>query len=682
MAFRRSKLRVLVANINPSEDGFFVPLIYGNLRSYWEKSDMSRSHPAGGDVDWLDPLMIPEKFKEIDARIGFDSVDVLAISVYQWNYAYQYELARYVRSHSPNCLIVAGGPHVDYKSPAFFEQHNYIDVAVAGEGEESFRQILNSQFQESPDWSQIQGVYLNPRFGSFKFVPVPTIDLSSRPSPWLELKDFWRTYFRNHAQYRLAASYESARGCPYGCTFCDWGSATNSKMRLVADETVKEELNFLLGELKPVFVFWTDSNLGMAARDLDLVRHFADLKIRTGFPRYLYYSNNKNSYERNLSIAQEFRRANLLTKYTLSLQHLDEEVIENLKRKNLPSDQVHKLVQRLHEIDYPIFVQFIIGSPGDTFEKWLKAYTDLMEMGVHSEYRAYPFNLLPNSPAADPNYMKKWDLRVIERPDFVTYYYLKGKDLNSALSKSKYVVGTKSYSTDDYIKMHLVTWMLMAFHDHGLTRLLAVYLRRAAGVSYFDFYTHLFEWFCATAEGKSYSDRLQQHIRTWLENDDSSLMIFEERMDGFVEAEESLLLEIYRDLPQFYRKLSGVLQHRFAIPESLIRFQRQILNSPNSAPSSDELFDESWISYFQNLSLVDRLELSESESNSVSGSAHSPKSRPFPNAWFEEKDEKKRLQLFYNQIVQHNVPFKQRTVFKIARFDRGHLGSRTLNETT
>ena len=24
---------------------------------------------------------------------------------------------------------------------------------------------------------------------------------------------------------------ESNRGCPYGCTFCDWGSATLSKVR-------------------------------------------------------------------------------------------------------------------------------------------------------------------------------------------------------------------------------------------------------------------------------------------------------------------------------------------------------------------------------------------------------------------------------------------------------------------
>ena len=670
MAIGKRPLRLLIANINPAEDGFFVPLIYGNLRTYWEHFEESEraaeQKEAQQQVDWLDPLMIPESYEEIDRRVDFSSLDILAISVYQWNYAYQYELARFVRAINPSCLIVAGGPHVEFQSPNFFSEYASVDVAVAGEGEETFRQILKARLAGKNDYSQVEGVHLNPKLGSYTFKPVARFEFSHRPSPWLALKDFWRDYFARHKKYRLAASYESSRGCPYSCTFCDWGSATNSKMRLVETEIAKEEIDFLLGELKPSFIFWTDSNLGMASRDVELVRHFVENKIRHGFPRYLYYSNNKNSYERNLQIAKEFRRANLLTKYTLSLQHLDDAVIENLKRKNLPADQISSLVEKLQEIDYPVFVQFIIGSPGDTFEKWLGAYARLMELGVHSEYRAYPFNLLPNAPAASPEYMAKWNLRVIERADFVTYYYMKGRKLNFALSKSKYVVGSSTYSEEDYIRMHIVTWMIMAFHDHGLTRLLAIYLRKERGVSYQEFYQGVFDWFVDTDTGRKYSARLDGHIRRWLSEENSSLMVFDDAIEGYIEAEESFLLAVLSDIDSFYEDLEAYLVPRYDIPRELLKFQRAVLFTPDWQPDSPTWLNLEWAKYFSGLDRTIGLEfLASDDENSHDADVNRTIFSQFPKPWYLETNQKIRLHAFYSQVIQHNVSGRRRTAFKM-----------------
>ncbi len=182
MATGKRPLRVLIANINPAEDGFFVPLIYGNLRTHWEHLEHVAAEQE--QVDWLDPLMIPESYEEIDRRVGFSSLDVLAISVYQWNYAYQYELAKFVRAANPNCLIVAGGPHVEFQNPNFFTTYNFVDVAVTGEGEESFRQLIKAKLAGREDYSLVEGVCLNPKFGTHAFKPVERFDLAHRPSPW------------------------------------------------------------------------------------------------------------------------------------------------------------------------------------------------------------------------------------------------------------------------------------------------------------------------------------------------------------------------------------------------------------------------------------------------------------------------------------------------------------------
>lgn len=662
--------RILISNVNPSDNGFFVPLIYANLRSYCEADP-----ELNGKLDWVDPPMMPEEFAEMDRRLDFSTIDVCGISCYQWNYAYQFEFAQYVKSKNPNCLIVAGGPHLSYPRADrldFFERNDFVDLVVPGEGEEPFRQLLISAVAGVVNFEKLVGVHIHPRHGNFSFKATPAIDLSTRPSPWLSLKDFWRGFFSRHSKFRLAASYESSRGCPYFCTFCDWGSATNSRMRLVPTELVKEELEFLLCELKPSFIFWTDSNLGMAERDVETVRHFVECKLKSGYPKHLYYSNNKNNYLRNIEIAEEFRRARLLTKYTLSLQHLDDEVISNLRRKNLPSDQIEKLVKRLKKIDYPIFVQFIIGCPGDTFAKWLGAFAKLMELGVHSEYRVYPFNLLPNAPAADPEYRNKWQIEVIERPDFVTYYYIKGKKLNWALSQSQYVIGSNTFSRDEYKRMNVLTWMLMVFHDHGLTRLISQYLRHSRGISYEVFYGRLFDWFESAEAGGRYSNELKAHIERWVTDSTANLMVYNANLDGLIEPEEDLRLKIAADTRSFYLHLAPFLVSEFDAPPDLISFQEKAVYGLDFDPAGKQSIelDQSWLDYFEQ---IDRVEIGDqigsvSEPSSVNFQEFEIDLTPFsifPNPWYLEKNLKTRSQLFHSQIIQHNVHGRQRTGFKL-----------------
>ena len=160
--------------------------------------------------------------------------------------------------------------------------------------------------------------------------------------------------------------------------------------------------------------------------------------------------------------------------------------------------------------------QLIAGCPGDTFDKWLDCFAELMEMGVHGEYRAYPFSLLPNSRAGSRAYQEEWSIGWIERPDFVAYYYLKDNSLNWALSYSRYVVETSSYNRKEYKKMWLLCWLIQALHDHGITRLIAIALHHGGRMSYREFYRLLYGWFYETETMRFFSQRTIDHIDTWL----------------------------------------------------------------------------------------------------------------------------------------------------------------------
>jgi len=643
----KQKKRILICCISPAEDGFFVPTIYGNLRSWCDDFLELRE-----GYDWLGPVMLPVEYSDLNKEFDFSSIDVLGISCYQWNYRYLYDLATHIKAANPRCTVVAGGPQVEYRQSDYFVTNPEIDFAVPGEGEIAFQQIL-FYLMGVCQLEDLQGSFINPRLGFFEYQPAQEINLTTRPSPWLSIKDFWAEYFEKNYMYRLAINYESSRGCPYGCTYCDWGGNSNNRLRVVPTEIVKEELNFIQRYLRPTFMFWADANLGIVQRDAELAEYLAQQKIRTGRPQWLYYNCNKNNYEINVQIAEYFRNANLLTKYVLALQHMDPDVLLAIKRTNLPMPQIRLLVEQLQNKDCPLFVQLIAGCPGDTFDKWLCSFASLMDMGVHGEYRVYPFSLLPNSPAALPGYCDEWKLDIIERPDYVAYFNLRDRKKNWALSKSRYVVGSKTMNRDEYLQTLELGCLFMAFHDHGFTRRIAIALNDSNVLTYAQFYRVVYYWFFESEEMRIVSRHIRNHFYDWIANEDSGLLVYNEEIEGMVEPEEALVWDIFEHFDFFFTELKSHLTYKYNVPASLLNYQRDILYRPELQPEEIVNLPGEWAHYFDS-----SLDLSGNYGADMSGLQFE---MPL---WYKNQDKRKRSRMFYSQMIQHNLASAERTIFK------------------
>ena len=62
------------------------------------------------------------------------------------------------------------------------------------------------------------------------------MDLGIYPSPYTTGEfDHW-------VDGKFYLPIETNRGCPYGCTFCDWGAATLAKIARLSDERVFGEV--------------------------------------------------------------------------------------------------------------------------------------------------------------------------------------------------------------------------------------------------------------------------------------------------------------------------------------------------------------------------------------------------------------------------------------------------------
>jgi len=149
--------------------------------------------------------------------------DILLCSCYVWNWEITTLLAKKVKDLNPNCLIIFGGPQVPNYSEGFFEKHPYVDIIVHGEGEFIIENIF-AAFLKDKNYFNIKGIETK----DFRNTSESRIDdLDSVPSPYLT-NIIWDLVEKVEGLSWIA-SWETNRGCPYQCTFCDWGSATNTK---------------------------------------------------------------------------------------------------------------------------------------------------------------------------------------------------------------------------------------------------------------------------------------------------------------------------------------------------------------------------------------------------------------------------------------------------------------------
>ena len=150
-------------------------------------------------------------------------------------------MAREVKKRNPNCLIVFGGPQVPDFTDGFFEKYPFVDILVHGEGEIILKNLL-STYLDDKDWSKVKGISTK----TMRTMPEERInDLDELPSPYLT-NLIWDIADKE-SDYQWDCCWETNRGCPYQCTFCDWGMATFTKTRKYLEERLFKEIELVCG---------------------------------------------------------------------------------------------------------------------------------------------------------------------------------------------------------------------------------------------------------------------------------------------------------------------------------------------------------------------------------------------------------------------------------------------------
>ena len=222
-------MRVLLAAVN-AKYIHSNPAVY-SLREY-----------AAGFREWIEiaEYTINHRTEAILADLFQRRPQVIAFSCYIWNWKIIQELLEEIPKIMPETDLWLGGPEVSYDAVKVLEQYPCLSGIMVGEGEETFRELMEYYGRGSKKLTEVSGLCLPDTGLTGERQP---LDLNSLP--FLYENPEW---FRNRIIY-----YESGRGCPFHCSYCL--SSVEKKVRLRNTELVKQELLVFLEHKVPQVKF-------------------------------------------------------------------------------------------------------------------------------------------------------------------------------------------------------------------------------------------------------------------------------------------------------------------------------------------------------------------------------------------------------------------------------------------
>ena len=285
----RDTVKVGFVQINTALDSsLYLPYSVALLQAYLqEHAERPERYTFG--------IPIIQRLTPGAAAAALGDADIVGFSMYVWNANRSLAIARELkaaRSGDAHRLRRPARPGPRRGVPARAPVHRR---RLSRRGRADV--LRDRRALSGPDWEDVAGVSFID--GSGRFVAVPRrpriADLSIVPSPFLE--GVFAPLMESLPDTTWRTVWETNRGCPFKCTFCDWGSAIAAKVQPVRARPHHAEAEWIAAN-RIDYVFIGDANFGILPRDVEIAETIVAAAKRHGYPKQVLVQQTKNATER------------------------------------------------------------------------------------------------------------------------------------------------------------------------------------------------------------------------------------------------------------------------------------------------------------------------------------------------------------------------------------------------
>ena len=197
----------------------------------------------GHEAEVLDCEAEGITFKGLESHIQKGNYDVVGVAMLTAMYSQALEVCKIAKKVNPEIKVLVGGSHPSLR-PRETAKEEYVDIAVVGEAEVTFLELLDAFEHQKPlntiksiVYKENEEIIQTPKrekIQDLDFFPIPNRDLINM-----------KLYMPSASYYKQLPAYTmmTTRGCPYGCTFC---ATAKTGYRMHSVSRVVEEMTLLV----------------------------------------------------------------------------------------------------------------------------------------------------------------------------------------------------------------------------------------------------------------------------------------------------------------------------------------------------------------------------------------------------------------------------------------------------
>ena len=326
---------------------------------------------AGIDAEIIDTTFFRgDKHQFIDERFSGEPYDLVGISCMTTMINDGLDIARTIKSHHRETIIIFGGPHPTVM-PEETLASPYVDAVCIGEGEETFCELVRNK----GDFKGIDGIwYKGEEDDVIKNDPrKPIDDLDSLPFPALDLlpmEKYFQYWFQldSVARNLKGVNILASRGCPYRCSFCQptLSRLFGKKIRKRSPENITREIEYWKERHGINAVMFTDDTLTV---DRNWVNELCSLFLHRNLD--IIWGCNARVDLAAKDLFAKMKEAGL-RKVFMGIESGSQRVLTDIYDKMITHEKVFRAVATAKSLGLRIQGYFMIGAPTETEEEIMK----------------------------------------------------------------------------------------------------------------------------------------------------------------------------------------------------------------------------------------------------------------------------------------------------------------------
>lgn len=346
---------------------------------------------AGYRPDILDIDLHRYSDEEVDGllRVG-GSYDLVGFGNIVSGYKYTKKLAIQVKKAMPETLVVVGNTVATSIPKLLLKCVPQIDIAVMGEGDKTIVDIANA-VSKNRSWDDVHGIaYRKGKEAVFTKKRQAISNIADIPFPDYSLLDVRgylavsnitvsETSLPSIAFEELRAlPVNTARGCPFSCTFC-YHAFKDYRYRYYSFDKVVDHIKYLQDRYAINYVhFWDELTFYSADRLRELCDNIMKAKIE------FYWSINPraNTFTRkDLSLLKRAKDLGALS-VGGAFESADDGILKAMN-KNIRIEQYVEQVNVAREAGLRLVTSLVFGYPQETVETIKKTIDLCRKVGVY-----------------------------------------------------------------------------------------------------------------------------------------------------------------------------------------------------------------------------------------------------------------------------------------------------------